>query len=159
MFRVLPRRLERMPPENAYGPNNRAVKAVTYLELPMNKFIPVFVGLCLSAPVSASPDLPFVGERWFRFDGGRAEQRITIAADSTTTVEIHSRYFAEPVVEYRGRYQAFLPYRENGRIAGYYQIRDGAVHLLDADRKPLIACGGSRPFECIAELETAKTAE
>lgn len=117
----------------------------------------LFPCLCIgSLPALASDDLPFVGERLFAFDGDNAEQTITITADGTTTIKSH-RGHGQIYVEYQGQYQTHMPYHQNGKIAGYYQIKDGAMYLLDINKKTVAECGRGYRFECIAELEEITT--
>lgn len=122
----------------------------------MKKLIPTLtalVALAIATPALAKSNLPFVGERLFSMGYGQVEHTISIKKDGTTTITAHSQHTGS-FVDYQGKYQAYMPYKENGKIAGYYHIKGDEIHLLDKQKKPLIECGnGSRPFECVAPLE------
>lgn len=109
--------------------------------------------LAIATPAFAKSNLPFVGERLFSMGYGQVEHTINIKKDGTTTITAHSQHTGSSV-DYQGKYKAYMPYKENGKIAGYYHIKGDDIYRLDKNKKVLIECGnGSRPFECVAPLQ------
>lgn len=96
--------------------------------------------------------LPFVGERLFAFDGGQIEYTIAITQAGATTITAYSHH-TDPQVEYKGKYQTYMPISQNGKITGYYQIKDEKIHYLDRNKKPVAECGRGADA-CVADLES-----
>ncbi len=105
---------------------------------------------------SASTKLPFVGTRYFNFDGGTGTERsMTIAKNGQTTIKLHGLYSIETI--YQGKYQNPLLIKDVGG-SYYYQIKGDKIYMLNKDKKLEHGCYPTNEREnfnddrCIANL-------
>ncbi|MDO4251201.1 MAG: hypothetical protein Q4C68_06795 [Moraxella sp.] len=82
---------------------------------------------------SASTKLPFVGIRYFNFDGGTGTERsITITKNGQATIKLHGMYSIDTI--YQGKYQNPLLIKDDGS-SYYYQIKGDKIYMLNKDKK------------------------
>lgn len=104
----------------------------------------------------ATNQLPFVGTRYFNFDGGTGTERsITIAKNGQTTVKAHGLYAIDTI--YQGNYQNPLLIQD-GNSRYYYQIKGDDIYMLNKDKQLEQGCYPTNEREnfddtrCIATL-------
>lgn len=107
------------------------------------------------ALAQTSGKLPFVGTRYFNFDGGTGTQRsMTITKNGQTTIKLHGLYSIETI--YQGKYQNPLLIKD-ADSSYYYQIKGDKIHMLNKDKQLERGCypterAGFDDDRCIAKL-------
>ncbi len=108
------------------------------------------------ALAQTSGKLPFVGTRYFNFDGGTGTERsMTITKNGQVTIKLHGLYSIETI--YQGKYQNPLLINDTGS-SYYYQIKGDNIYMLNKDKKLEHGCYPTNEREnfdddrCIAKL-------
>lgn len=109
---------------------------------------------CVSSSAFASTKLPFIGTKYFNFDGGIGTgESLTLKKDGTGVVKLYGT--ASTAVVYKGKFHN--PLQIQGE--NYYKFTPTHVEMLDSQQQPIYECNSygivslDEKHRCIQKLE------